>query len=154
MHSPSPNIVIPRGKRTGMIESPATTPLCTSVYHFQCQFLDVKSCLFCPSVLYVFLRHFMDLYGHLHHFYAYLRHFCVCGLGKVQHFERSCRFHLKCYGQLQLSQSCLNIAHCGFPGLKTEPTDLLAKNKFRCQSEKTGTMQRLEHAYHTLHSIK
>ena len=56
---------------SGMNATPGKpgAPIClgnhATVYHFQRRFLEVKSCLFRPSVLYVFLCH---LYGYLHHF--------------------------------------------------------------------------------------
>jgi hypothetical protein len=71
---------------------------------FQRHLLEAKSCIFCLSVLYVFLRRFKDLYGYVRNFYAYLGHFCVCDFSKFHHFEPSCRFYLKCHGNCHFSK--------------------------------------------------
>ena len=43
-----------------------------TAYHFERHLLEVKSCLFRPSVLYVFLRHFTVIYATLTHISATL----------------------------------------------------------------------------------
>ena len=53
---------------SGMNPTPGKpgAPIClgnhATVYHFQRHFLEVKSFLFRPSLLYVFLRHFTVIY--------------------------------------------------------------------------------------------
>ena len=98
---------------SGMNATPGKpgAPIClgnhATVYHFQRRFLEVKSCLFRPSVLYVFLRH---LYGYLHHFSHTSVTFAHAISTKFIILNAVVVFLLdswKWHGKLPLSKSCL-----------------------------------------------
>ena len=94
---------------SGMNATPGKpgAPIClgnhATVYHFQRHFLEVKSCLFRPSVLYVVLRHFTVIYTTFTQISATF----VMRFQQIHHFERSCRLF------------CLNLEsgmeNCHFP---------------------------------------
>ena len=98
---------------SGMNATPGKpgAPIClgnhATVYHFQRRFLEVKSCLFRPSVLYVLLRH---LYGYLHHFSHTSTTFAHAISTKFIILNAVVVFLLdswKWHGKLPLSKSCL-----------------------------------------------
>ena len=75
-----------------------------TVYHFQRHFLEVKSCLFRPSVLYVFLRHFAVFNATFIAAFAHVISAKFIILNAVAFFWID---SWKWHGELPLSKSCL-----------------------------------------------
>ena len=78
-----------------------------TAYHLQHHFLEVKRCLFRPSVLYVFLRHFAVIYATFTHISATFAHVISAKfiiLNAVAFFWID---SWKWHGELPLSKSCL-----------------------------------------------